>query len=232
MSDRWIDRLSEYVDGELTGAERRELEAHLGECRECATTLEQLGRVMDRARQLEDRPPVADLWPGIAERIGGAPAVGEASEIDECRRQKRAAGLRARRFSISLPQLAAASVALMVLSGGAVWLATRAAETEPAVAGAAAPAAALPAPGFISSRYDAAVAELERVLGANRDQLDTATVRVIEENLMIIDRAIAEAQRALAVDPASMYLREHLAMTMSQKLQFLRQTAYMIGAAS
>ncbi len=80
--------------------------------------------------------------------------------------------------------------------------------------------------------YDAAVAELEQVIDDTRDQLDTATVRVIEENLMKIDRAIAQAQRALAQDPASVYLSEHLAATMQQKLEFLRRTARLAGAVS
>ena len=78
----------------------------------------------------------------------------------------------------------------------------------------------------------AAIAELERTLLASREQLDTATVRVIEENLWIIDRAIAQAQRAISQDPASAYLHEHLAVTMRQKLEFLRQAAQMAGAVS
>ena len=73
------------------------------------------------------------------------------------------------------------------------------------------------ASGFGVAGYDAAIAELEGV---------------IEENLMIIDRAIAQAQRALAEDPASIYLNEYLAATMRQKLEFLRQAAQMAGAAS
>ena len=35
MTDQWNDRLSEYIDDELTPAERVELEAHLATCRDC-----------------------------------------------------------------------------------------------------------------------------------------------------------------------------------------------------
>ncbi len=70
------------------------------------------------------------------------------------------------------------------------------------------------------------------VITERRDQLDPETVRVIEENLRLIDRAIAQAQQALAQDPASTYLNEHLIATMQQKLEFLRRAAHMAGAVS
>src|SRR2546430_2987728 len=70
MSDTWTDRLSEYIDGTLPEAERTALEAHLAGCAACGTTLDELRRVVARARALDDRPPASDLWPAIAEQIG------------------------------------------------------------------------------------------------------------------------------------------------------------------
>src|ERR687896_254863 len=102
MSDQWTDRLSEYLDGELKGSERAFLEAHLERCEDCQETLAGLRRVIVRARSLEDRPPAADLWAGVAERIG-APARAAVVPIR-------------RRFTFSLPQLLAAGIALAVLS--------------------------------------------------------------------------------------------------------------------
>jgi hypothetical protein len=76
--------------------------------------------------------------------------------------------------------------------------------------------------------YAAAVADLERVLADGRGQLDSSTVRVIEQNLQAIDRAIAQAQRALEADPANLYLNTHLAETMRRKLDLLRQAAALV----
>ncbi|MGD2216139.1 MAG: anti-sigma factor [Gemmatimonadales bacterium] len=230
MSDQWIDRLSEYLDGELSAGERQELEVHLAECEECAATLEQLRRVIERAKALGDKPPATDLWSRIAERIGAAPGEGEVADL-EAHRRNRSVRLRQRRLTFSLPQLAAASIALMVLSAGTAWMVSR---TGVAEEQAPSQAAAQPAPAaeFTASSYDAAIAELERIIDENRDKLDTATVRVIAENLMIIDHAIVQAQRALAQDPASEYLNEHLAATKRQKLDFLMRAAEMTGAVS
>jgi anti-sigma factor RsiW len=228
MNDRWTEKLSEYLDGELSVAERQELEAHLTSCEECAAMLEQLRRVVTRAQDLEDRPPAGDLWSGIAERIGAASSE-DAGIADLAERRRRKEALRSRRLTFSLPQLAAASIALMVLSAGTAWLASRAASPAVDVAGVVGTS---PDASFTASSYDAAIAELEQIIGESRDRLDTATVRVIEENLLIIDQAIAQARRALGQDPASDYLNEHLAATMRQKLEFLRRAAQLTGAVS
>jgi anti-sigma factor RsiW len=230
MSDRWSDRLSEYLDGELSAGERQELEAHVAGCEECAKTLEQLRQVIERAKRLEDTPPVTDLWSGIAERISEPPEAEQVAEL-EAHRRGRVARLSRRRLTLSLPQLAAASIALMVLSAGTAWMVSRSGDvgervsSEPAVE-------ATRAAGFTASSYDAAIAELERIIDESRDRLDTATVRVIAENLLIIDRAIVQAQRALAQDPGSEYLNEYLTATKRQKLEFLMRAAEMTGAVS
>ena len=61
MSDPWTARLSEYLDGELTDAERSALERHLDACPSCAATLAELSRVRERARGLPRHMPGTDL---------------------------------------------------------------------------------------------------------------------------------------------------------------------------
>lgn len=232
MSDPWAARLSDYLDGELTDAERSALERHLDACPSCTAALEELSHVIDRARRLPARAPRSDLWPGIAARIGGeAPAT------------PIAAARKTRRWSFSFPQLAAACLAAAAVSGGTVWfaaghLAPRAAPLPPAapqpVALSPAGPLAVPAgqPASAEQKYDAAVADLQRVLEQGRGTLDTTTVRVLERNLALIDRAIADARRALAADPSNGYLNAHLARTMRRKIDLLRQAADLVAARS
>src|SRR2546425_7867358 len=106
MTDQWTDSLSDYLDDELGRAERAALEAHLAGCAACRGVLDELRRVVARAQTLEDRAPARDLWSGIAREIG----------------RGRGARAPARRFSFSVSQLLAASIALVLLSAGAVWL--------------------------------------------------------------------------------------------------------------
>ena len=49
MHDPWNDRLSEYLEGELSPTQARALEAHLAGCASCRDELEMLRRVLRAA---------------------------------------------------------------------------------------------------------------------------------------------------------------------------------------
>ena len=216
MNDQWTDRLSEFVDGELSAAERAALEAHLATCADCRATVDDLRKVVARAKALEDRGPTRDLWPRVAQRIRGDRPV----RHDH------------RRFSFTVPQLIAASIALILLSGGGAWLALHQAQQV---------AATFP-PGRDSlfhvvnntmwKQTDAAIADLQEAVDRNESRLDTSTVRVVRENLALIDRAIAQARAALNADPGNAYLNLHLADTMRRKLELLRRVNAIATAQS
>lgn len=221
MSEHWTERLSDYIDGDMDLTERNALETHLEKCVECSGTLSDLHSVVDQAQALEDVPPANDLWPGILSQIDTAKSAPEVISIAE-RREKRA-----RRISFSVSQLAAASIALILLSGGSMWflltnqqLGTTVPTTMFAEAGSPVEAA-LVADASVDP-FDLAVADLERILEASRDRLDPETVRAFEYNLAIIDRAIDETRDALGRDPENIYLNAHLSKNMNKKLQLLR----------
>lgn len=118
MSDRWTDRLSEYMDGELPADESRELEAHLRECAPCREVLAGLRAVVNRAASLRDQEPEADLWPEIARRIREEPRQLRVVPLFDPKRERR-------RVSFSVPQLLAAGLVLALASAGSVWMALR-----------------------------------------------------------------------------------------------------------
>jgi tetratricopeptide (TPR) repeat protein len=144
-----------------------------------------------------------------------------------------------RRFSFTLTQLAAASLALIVLSGGLVWLA-RSGDPRadfPPVGATADPDDAIAAPhirpaNFADEHYDEAVADLQRTLTTGREKLDPETVRVLEDNLGAIDRAIEQCRQALAQDPANLYLNSHLAEARQRKLSLLRRASALAALAA
>jgi len=222
MNDQWTDLLSEYVDGELAAGERAALEAHLATCAECHATLEELRKVVARARSSEDRPPKADLWSGIHARL----TPGAATKGSPLGRPgvSRDATTRSRRFSFTVPQLIAASIALVLLSAGGMWVALN----QPPTA-----RDAQFTPRLVwTGRTDAAIADLQDALTRNESRLDTATVRVVRENLALIDRAISQARSALDADPGNAYLNLHLADTMRRKLELLRRINAIAAARS
>lgn len=83
----------------------------------------------------------------------------------------------------------------------------------------------------LSQLYDREIASLRRILETRRTELDTATVRVLEDNLTIIDRAIEQSREALARDPNSSFLMNHLNDALGRKVEILR-TATLLQARS
>jgi len=123
-----------------------------------------------------------------------------------------------------------------------VWLAERgdpradfpavtASTTAPSANVAAANAEYVDNAGLIDAHYDGGVDDLERTLDRGRDRLDPETIRLLEQNLEAIDKAIDQCRRALDADPANTYLNNHLAATRQRKLALLRRaTALTIGS--
>jgi hypothetical protein len=145
----------------------------------------------------------------------------------------------ARRWHVSLPVpvLLAAGVALMLLSGGAVALLLRSQGRSLPVAitpgtGSQTPSVVTAAEPDDSRGYDAAVKALQREVDAGAGRLDSTTVRIVTQKLQLIDRAIAEAERALAADPANSYLHGHLTQTRLRKLDLLRRAAALSHSVS
>ena len=227
MNDNWTERLSAYLDGELSPDERAELERHLETCDECSVALQQLKGVVAWAADFEGREPANDVWPEISAAIGDAPS--GVVNLDNRRR-------RSRRITFSIPQSLAAAIALAVVGAGGWWLARATAPQNQmaTVLDISAPdaGATVTATIAVAKKYGPAIADLEQVLLQEQGTLDSNTVRVLREQLAIIDRALADAQAALAQDPASDFLADHYTGMMRKKLNVLRQAARKVEVSS
>jgi anti-sigma factor RsiW len=220
MNDQWKNRLSEYLDGELDNTERAALEAHLTTCGDCYATLAELRQVVTRAKSLADTPPATDLWTGIAREIRREHAPPRGDRLVR------------RRFSLTVGQLLAASIALVLLSGGSVWFAVQQGPTKTAAEPPVMTQSSSARVASWTGSTDIAIGELEAALIQNEKRLDSTTVRIVRKNLAIINRAIAEARIALRNDPGNAYLNLHLADTMRRKVELLRRVNDMAAARS
>jgi anti-sigma factor RsiW len=220
--DTITDRLSEYLDEDLEARSRAEIEAHLSACAECRQVLDDLRTIKATAGRLPDDQVSGELWTGIAGRI---PPENTPAVVPFQRKVPR-------RFSFTLPQLAAAGIALMVLSGSLVYMARSGEDRAdfPAMSADRGTAMAVPV-SLADPQYDSAIADLEQTLEAGRTRLDPETIKVLEENLAAIDLAIEQCRRALEADPANAYLTSHLASARQRKLALLRRaTALTAGS--
>lgn len=227
MNDIWTDLVSDYLDGELPPARKREMEQHLTECPECRALLEDLRLLVTRSRALPEVPPDRDLWPAIAARLAGeapAPAV-------STRPKPRV--WTARRISFSIPQFAAACAAMLALVAGLAWYAFVRVPEQAHLASAKGSVPAVNADATQASTDHTAIhdiAELRKILASGRGRLAPATVRALEESLVIIDVAIRQAQRALEADPGNPYVKAHLNETMHRKIELMRRATQLASA--
>jgi anti-sigma factor RsiW len=232
MTDRWTDRVSEYLDGSLSPSERREMEGHLAGCAECAAVLDDLRDVVARARGLRELDASigigSDLWPGIESRIRELPG-----PVPPRRSVPSRGAWVARRFAFSMPQLAAAFVAVLALSTALFWFASDFAGRKEGARRAGGPSR-VTAVAASNASVEAAVSEIERLkklLHERREQIDPETLRALEESLESVEAAVGDARRALEADPGNPYVRAHLDAMRERQLHLLRRAVALAGGA-
>jgi hypothetical protein len=246
------ERLSDWLDNDIDTATRGMLERHVVACARCTALVSDLALIRREAAALPELTPSRDLWPAIEARIQ-APVIPleqqrvarSASGNGRIRQAwwlgAAAAGLVAVTAGVTyyvtkpVQPGTIASVTPAVVptpdSSGSLEIAQ-----PPAVASAVdqpAPQqeerrlASTPvrAPNAEQSEYARDVEQLRTIVRQRRTELDSTTIAVLEKNLELIDRAIAESRAALERDPASDFLADQLARAMTKKVAILRTVA-------
>jgi hypothetical protein len=220
-----LERTHDLIDGLLTSEAAERASAHLSHCAACRERHARISELVVDLRALpHDATPPADLWAGIGRRIDGTAPHGQPESADVLALPGVGAGRR--RISFTIPQLAAASITLALVSAGTLWmtLARPAVEAPPTATGTAMRFAT------DEAAYDAAVDELLALVEAARALLAPETRLALDQSLAEIDRAIDEILSALESDPASDLLQGMLVNQQRSKLRVLRQVATLTQA--
>ena len=209
--------LDELADGTLAGESKRALDAHLAGCPECRASEARMRALLARVEALPRAlEPARDLWPQIADRIAASNVV--------------PAGFAARgRRWVPLGAAAAAAALLIAVTAVVTAVlvrgerASRSAASVPAeVPGAVQASLAL---ADARSTYEAARRQLVGALESRRGSLSPATLKVVDDNLAIIDRAVREMEGALARDPGNRELPALLVAAYRQEIDMLQRAA-------
>ena len=206
------DRLDDYADGALVGAELHEVELHLAGCAECAGEDRRLRALLAGAAALpREMAPPRDLWPGIAERIAAE-------------RPRPAAPAVRRAWSWSPGLLAAAAAMLVALCAtlARLWPPTAG---PGAGTGVVQEAAWTTDPSLLAAEreYERATTQLMAALEARRASLPPATMAAVENDLVTIDAALRQVRDALRQDPGNAQLSHMLASTHQKKVDVLQR---------
>ncbi len=209
-----LECLDDYVDGQLPEDDARELREHVESCCTCREE-EAAARVLAShvAGLPKSVPPARELWPGIAVRL-------DALEAPR----------RAWKFRVNGLALLTAAATLAVIAAGAYsFLEGGAARRDG------------PAPGIVLSSTPAAClgsdAGLEQAqaeqLAALRDcekALAPQTIRIVRENLDILDAASRTLCSAIEEDPANPHLMLRWMALQQRKIGMLAAVVRLSGA--
>jgi anti-sigma factor RsiW len=202
------ERLDDRVDGALAGADAASVDAHLAACPLCRERERRLRQLLAHAAALpRSVAPSRDLWPGIARRV-----------------ERERAWSRTSRSPLAL----AAAATVVVGLAAVLWSGRAPARVRTVEIPAPSPEARLVAHGVADPvlaaaerDYEAAAGALLEALRQRQASLQPESLAAVQENLQVIDRALAEVREALARDPSSPELGRMLVATHRKKVDVL-----------
>ena len=210
------NQLDEYIAGELAAERHAAIAHHIAGCNDCRSQLALRHALATRTRALpRELQPQRELWPGIAEQIRNKNIHPLHRATPAWKRQWMAWG-------------AAACLAVVAI-GGAVW-------GIPGLGNGSTPTTI--APPMIGEnlthlsittggnhQYQQVRQQLQQTLHLRKEDLSPETVLVIEKNMVVIDEAVAEINKALSEDPENPNLKLMLVATQKQAADLLESIA-------
>jgi anti-sigma factor RsiW len=215
-------RLSDLVDGTLEPAERAALDAHVGGCEACAGLVRDLTSLRQAARSLGPMTPPSHVWLEVAGQI-------------RQRMPSAAAPPAATPRLAPMWQWAGLAAALVVITTGAYVFLRLERRTPvappPATTAQASGSAQVVADELAQAmaHYQKAIAELEVITKTNNGALDPALAATLQNNLGVIDAAIADSRTALTSDPSNLPARDSLLEAMQRKVSVLQETVALMN---
>jgi anti-sigma factor RsiW len=220
----WTEAIQERVDGTLGRIRDAELQQHLDVCPECRALLEDLEKVRDAAGSLEVRRPADHVWLQIAGRLRQ-----EGRVHDRASRPPSAARLQYAWLAIA---------ATLVLAVGAAVFMVFERTTPPGNAPSSAQSNAGGGDAVQSGVEDlrqaekllqSGVAKLKEGMGSDQQALPAETARTLDQNLQILDQAIADSTAALRQDPQNTAARTSLFDALQRKISLLQDTIVLMN---
>jgi anti-sigma factor RsiW len=214
-----VNSLSDYLDGRniwVSDGEVEQIETHLTSCPACKNLNLEFGEIKNAARELPLHTPPPALWARISEAIEAEIS----NENGPVRQPKSSSGwwgwLNSRKFTFSLPQLAAAGAfAVILIVGGisGIFGANRA----PMYFKGAQSALLLP-------EEDEIKADLERRIGAvnaRKAQWDSQRRADFDQHMNRIDESLKRCRYLLEDNPNDRERQERVRALYDEKRQLL-----------
>lgn len=246
--------LIQFFEHEIKDADRSRFDEHVSKCLRCQGLIRDIHGIQSQAADLPEMVPSRDLWSGIESRIQPEVRSISSPRWSSTSRMWLAAAAAAlmiatsgitylaTRRSVNDSAVSVKSAAPVVSAPQVAMAAPEAAVAAPRKSSASvrrepAPARTTPKVSLASSSsspraptaseiaFAGEIVQLQSVVAQRRSQLDPETVKVVEDNLKLIDTAVQRARLALKKDPASGFLTRQLDGVLQKKVELLRTVA-------
>lgn len=215
--------LNDYADGLLEAVAAARLEEHIAECATCAIELQRINDLQASLRALPRTiEPPRDLRAGMWDRIDAAALV-KFTYTQTPIHPNTHTPINSYSHTQRL-RLATAAV-LLIAASSAITLAIVKKQPSPPYAGQLNRALVSNNARSLELQYNGELEQLHAILQKSQGRLAPETVRILADNLAIIDNAIGEARTALLADPNSSMLVDLLRSAYERKVELLRQAA-------
>jgi hypothetical protein len=220
------ERLSAFLDGDLSGSEAQVVRAHVEGCAACARLLGELGALVSASRGLDRPEPPPTMWAMIEGALDSRPRRSAWTALVESWRVF-AAGTLAGAAVVG-------AVALTLALGG------RGHHQEPLAVAPQLPATSAPLDPMVEeaeAEFAQAAAAYERSIGKLRALLERESARWspdqrtrYAERLARLDDSIARSREAARRTPGDSAGNEQLFAAYQQKIAFLTEAVHRGGA--
>lgn len=225
--------ISDLLDGSLRPQDELLLNQHLEECIDCAEVRQDLESIVGFCRanrgEYSTIPNERAMWLGILNVIEGealAGAVINSPAISQ--RRSSFAGWLNRSWELSLPQLAASVVGIVLVVSLTTFVALRRSETSAGMT----PGTVMPTPAVgatnVSSRMwqqQQAISYWNQRVELNKTRWSQDMRDTFDRNLKVIDQAVNDSMGELNRNPHDEVSEEMLNSALNEKLALLKEFA-------
>jgi hypothetical protein len=209
-----------YADGELDATTRQTHADHLATCSACAKRVTTLEGLLEQAKQMPAGiAPPDDLWPDLRRRIEAQKSV--ALNVSPGPQH-------GPWWTRPWPAVAAAAILILATASATAWLlAPDSGRVQPAIGAIqiSLPENTPPQVAMLIADYEAMTQRLAEDFASKRDLLPADAAQTVDQNLQIIDAALAELRQVLQSEPENETILELLTTAYRQKVSVLEHAA-------
>jgi hypothetical protein len=222
------DLISDFLDGTLSHEDQTTLNAHLGECLECADVRNDLQSIVGFCRahrgEFEAPPNEKALWQRISNTLE-AGASGTAATPAPVRRNS--SNWLSRSWELSFPQLAAAAAAIVLVVSLSTVVGLRRFQI-----GRPLPVSGPESPRLAAAGVPDRVAKQQQLISYWNQRVEFNKARwspemreTFDRNLAVIDQTVNESLNSLNQNPRDEVSEETLDAALNEKLSLLKEFA-------